>query len=117
MIGCLLPSCVGNLPCSVRNDDFASASLRCEETCTRYPPSVPVGGDGRAAARTGGAARCGGATAFGAGKVVPAGVSCSGPDSPGCDGGTVCAGRTDRVAAASGAGAEGALAVRNGAPP
>src|SRR5947209_16082343 len=42
MIGCRPPSSFGNLLCRPRNEEAASASVFCDESCTRTPPDDPV---------------------------------------------------------------------------
>src|SRR5262249_1189790 len=67
MIGCRPLSSLGNFACRLRNEDFASASLFCEESCTTKPLAVlsvasgvlRVGAGGAAAVRV----RAGGAAA------------------------------------------------------
>src|SRR3984893_19089717 len=41
MTGSRSPITSGYLAFKARNEACASDSLRCEDTCTRYPPSVP----------------------------------------------------------------------------
>src|SRR3954447_26189453 len=71
------PSTAGNLLWSALKEAWASASLRCDDTCTRYPPPL-AGGDGAACtglltmatlvlASTGGAGSACGASDSGAG--------------------------------------------------
>src|ERR1700724_4483132 len=42
MTPCRRPSSFGNLACRPRNDEAASASVFCDESCTRKPPDDPV---------------------------------------------------------------------------
>src|ERR1700730_5741980 len=42
MTTCRPPSSFGNLACRPRNDEAASASVFCDESCTRKPPDDPV---------------------------------------------------------------------------
>src|SRR5215467_11240932 len=54
------PSSLGNFSCSERKDACASASLRCEDTCTKYPPAAAfaaAAGEGIAAVRGAGGVR------------------------------------------------------------
>ena len=67
MIGCRSPSSFGNFACRLRKEDCASASLFCEESCTRKPPAALSVASGALRVEGGGAAavrvRAGGAAA------------------------------------------------------
>src|SRR6516162_4302192 len=67
MIGCRSPSSLGNFACRLRKEDCASASLFCEESCTRKPPAARSVASGALRVEGGGAAavraRAGGAAA------------------------------------------------------
>src|SRR5216110_1646515 len=57
MTGVLRPSSLGNFACRLRKEEAASASVFCEESCTRkpsdepLPDSAPDRGEGAAADR------------------------------------------------------------------
>src|SRR5436305_1236441 len=87
MTGDCDPSTAGNLLWSALKEAWASASLRCEDTCTRYPPPV-AGGAGAACtgllmatlvfASTGGAGSACGASDSGAGAPTAFALADSG---------------------------------------
>src|SRR5262249_52293201 len=56
MIGCRPLSSLGNFACRLRNEDCASASLFCEESCTTKPLASLSVASGAARAEAGGAA-------------------------------------------------------------
>src|SRR5215471_4924319 len=71
MIGCRPLSSLGNFACRLRNEDCASASLFCEESCTTKPLASLSVASGAARAEAGGAAAvrvraAGAVAAFGA---------------------------------------------------
>src|SRR4051812_43043495 len=77
MIGEWPLNALGYFVCMARNEASASDSLRCDDTCTTYPPAPPP--EGADASRGAGCVtgRAGAATAGGSASCC--GSSCSGP--------------------------------------
>src|ERR1700724_2956758 len=78
MTGRLPPSSFGNLACRLRNEAAASASVFCEDSCTKNPPDDAVAGESDADGAGAVAVRVLGAGATGAGAAC--GSRESGPE-------------------------------------